>query len=83
MGNVQGRICLEKEVSRGMTKTPEELLGIKQNATEETLQSIERTLKRIEVILLQLQNQSFVLDVQDQFLQQLGENLIGSHVESE
>ena len=31
--------------------TPEEALGIKQQATEETLQSIDGTLKRIEKIL--------------------------------
>ena len=40
--------------------TPEEALGIRQSAKEETLQSIDDTLKRIEIILLQLQNQSFV-----------------------
>lgn len=33
--------------------TPEEALGIKQPATEETLQSIDSTLKRIEKILLE------------------------------
>lgn len=32
--------------------TPEEALGIKKPATEETLRSIDRTLKRIEAILL-------------------------------
>lgn len=31
--------------------TPEEALGIKQPATEETLQSIDSTLKRIEKLL--------------------------------
>lgn len=36
--------------------TVEEALGIKKQATEETLQSIDSTLKRIEVILRQLQN---------------------------
>ena len=34
--------------------TPEESLGIKKQATEETLQSIDNTLKRIEAILLHL-----------------------------
>lgn len=34
-----------------MAKTPEELLGIKKPATEETLQSIDSTLKRIADIL--------------------------------
>ena len=34
--------------------TPEEALGIKQKATEETLQSIDSTLKRIEKLLLAL-----------------------------
>lgn len=49
---------------------PEEILGIKKQATEETLQSIDGTLKRIEVILrTQLQNRSFVLDDQGQSLQ--------------
>lgn len=34
---------------------PEDVLGIKDKATEETLQSIDSTLKRIEVILRQEQ----------------------------
>ena len=56
--------------------TPEQALGIKEKATEETLQSIADTLKRIETILLlgQPQTQSYVLDVQDQSLQQSKEN---------
>lgn len=41
-------------------------LGIKKTATEETLQSIDNTLKHIETILrVQSQNLSFALDVQD------------------
>lgn len=41
--------------------TVEEALGIKKTATEETLQSIDSTLKRIEIILLnQSKNQSCV-----------------------
>ncbi len=39
---------------------PEEVLGIKEKATEETLQSIDSTLKRIEIIL-QSQTQSVSL----------------------
>ncbi len=35
--------------------SPEELLGIKNPATEETLQSIDSTLKRIEKIMLESQ----------------------------
>ena len=45
--------------------TVEEALGIKKPATEETLQSIDSTLKRIEAILLhrqEQQNQSCVSD---------------------
>lgn len=38
--------------------TVEEALGIKSPATEETLQSIDGTLKRIEAILLEHKNQS-------------------------
>lgn len=38
-------------------------LGIKKSATEKTLQSIDATLKRIEVILLdQQKSQSYALD---------------------
>lgn len=41
----------------------EEVLGIKKSATEKTLQSIDATLKRIEVILLdQQKSQSYALD---------------------
>lgn len=40
---------------------PEEALGIKKPATEETLQSIDSTLKRIETILHLVQNQLSVL----------------------
>lgn len=44
----------------------ERALGIKQSATEETLQSIDSTLKRIEAILLDhMKSQFCVLDVQD------------------
>lgn len=44
----------------------ERALGIKQSATEETLQSIDSTLKRIEAILLNhTKTQSCALDVQD------------------
>lgn len=42
--------------------TPEEILGIKKPATEETLQSIDGTLKRIEAILLEYRSQSSVSD---------------------
>lgn len=41
---------------RAVGKIPEELLGIKQPATEETLQSIDSTLKRIEKILTSTTN---------------------------
>lgn len=63
--------------------TAENALGIKKPATEETLQSIDCTLKRIEAILRQglLQSQSFALDVQDPFLQQLKGNSTELHVE--
>ena len=44
----------------------ERALGIKQSATEETLQSIDSTLKRIEAILLDhMKSQFCALDVQD------------------
>ena len=46
--------------------TPEEMLGIKKPATEETLQSIDSTLKRIEAILLSAQQQSVMNDKQMQ-----------------
>lgn len=54
----------------------EQALGIKEQATEETLQSIADTLKRIETILLQGQEQtrSCTLDVQGRSLQKLIEN---------
>jgi len=42
--------------------TIEEALGIKKPATEETLQSIDDTLKRIELILLHQQSQFCVSD---------------------
>lgn len=63
--------------------TVEDVLGIKKPATEETLQSIDGTLKRIEAILRQglLQSQSFALDVQDPSLQQLKGNSTELHVE--
>lgn len=68
-----------------MPVIPYEALGIKQAATEETLQSIDSTLKRIEFILRQglTQNLSCFLDVQDPFLQQLTENSTDSRVEQE
>ena len=44
----------------------ERALGIKQSATEVTLQSIDSTLKRIEAILLDhMKSQFCALDVQD------------------
>lgn len=50
---------------------PEKVLGIKQTATEETLQSIDATLKRIETILqIQLQNQFSASDARGRFSQQ-------------
>ena len=43
----------------------ERAFGIKQTATEETLQSIDRTLKRIETILLNCTKSQFcALDAQ-------------------
>lgn len=62
---------------------PEEVLGIKKPATEETLQSIDSTLKRIEAILRQGQSKtlSCVLDGQVPSSQKLSENLTDSHVE--
>lgn len=44
-----------------MAKTPEELLGIKQVATEETLQSIDNTLKRILELLEKKENREQAL----------------------
>lgn len=56
--------------------TAEEALGIKKSATEETLQSIDSTLKRIEFILRLKQNQSSVLDVPSLSEQTIGENSV-------
>lgn len=56
--------------------TAEEALGIKKSATEETLQSIDSTLKRIEFILRLKQNQSSVLDVPGLSEQTIGENSV-------
>ncbi len=68
---------LRKVVSREM----DSFMNSLKPATEETLQSIDSTLKRIEIILLQLQNQSFVLDAQGLFLQMSKENSIDLHAE--
>ena len=62
-----------------------EILGIKESATEETLQSIASTLKRIEFILHKglLKNQSFSLDDQALSEQMLLRNLTDSNAEPE
>lgn len=55
--------------------TPEELLGIRERATEETLQSIDNTLKRIEIILHEITQTRFsVLDGRDSLAQRSEEN---------
>lgn len=71
----------------GMEKVQniKEVLGIKETATEETLQSIASTLKRIELILHKglLKNQSVFLDDQVLSEQMLLKSLVDSDVESE
>ena len=60
--------------------TPEEMLGIKEKATEKTLQSIDSTLKRIEVILLKMQSDEKPLSqITQEVVEQCGEELLRRH----
>lgn len=56
--------------------TPEEALGIKKTATEETLQSIDSTLKRIENLLL---NQARPQTVSIELSERSANNLVEEH----